>query len=122
MINKNSTYVIIGVSKDSKKYGYKVFRDLIEVGYNVVPINPNEKEILGMKVYKSILDLSFKIDMVIFVVPPNITEKVLEDVEKLNIKKVWMQPGSESEKSIEYCEKNKIKCIHSACIMINKNI
>jgi len=122
MINKNNVYAVVGASKDFKKYGYKVFRDLKEAGYNVVPINPHEKEILGAKVYKNIFDVNFKIDMVIFVVPQGITEKVLKDVNKLNIKKVWMHPGIENEASIKYCQANKIKCIHDACIMINKNI
>lgn len=122
MINKHSTYAVIGASKDSKKYGYKVFRDLKEAGYKVIPINPHEKEILDTKVYKNIFDVNFKIDMVIFVVPSSITERILEDVNKLNIRKVWMQPGAESKKSIEYCKKNKIRCIHNTCIMINKNI
>jgi len=122
MINRDNTYAIIGASKDSRKYGYKVFRDLKEAEYDVVPINPHEKEILGVKVYKDISNVNFKIDMVIFVVPPNITERILEDVNKLNIKEVWMQPGSESEKSIQYCKKNKMKCIHDACIIINKDI
>ena len=122
MISKNSTYAVVGASKDFKKYGYKVFRDLKKAGYNVIPINPHEKEILGAKVYKNIFDVNFKIDLVIFVVLPEVAEKVLEDINKLNIKKVWMQPGSESEKAIKYCKKNKIKCIHNACIMINKNI
>ncbi len=34
----------------------------------------------------------------------------------LGIKKVWMQPGSESEKAIKYCEDNKIDAIHNACV------
>ena len=51
-------------------------------------------------------------------VHPEITEKILEEVKKLGIKKVWMQPGSESEKAIEYCEKNGIDLIHNACVII----
>lgn len=122
MIDKKITYAVIGVSKNAKKYGYKVFKDLKEAGYNVIPINPHEKEILGAKVYKDIFEVNSKIDMVIFVVPPIITEKILLSVKKLGIGKVWLQPGSESKKSIEYCRQNKIECIHNACIMVNKNI
>ena len=36
---------------------------------------------------------------------------------QLNINKIWMQPGSESDKAIEMCKQNNIKCTHNSCIM-----
>jgi len=120
MIEKNKTYAVVGASKNPQKYGYKVLKDLHEAGYRVIPINPKEKEIIGLKAIKNIIDVGLKIDVVVFVVPPNITEKVLKDVKKLNIKKVWLQPGSESKKAIKYCENNNINCVHSACVMISR--
>ncbi|MCD4705781.1 CoA-binding protein [bacterium] len=126
MLNKNYIYAIIGASNDKQKYGYKVLEDLKNLGFKVVPINLESKEILGLKVYKNILDISFKIDVAIFVVPPSVTEKILQDVKKLKINKAWMQPGSESDKAIQYCRNNNIQCIHNACIIIrninNKNL
>ena len=121
MINKNYIYAVIGASNDKQKYGYKVLKDFKESKYEVVPINPKEKEILGLKTYKSILDIDFKIDVVIFVVPPRITERVLKEIKKLKINKVWLQPGSESDKAIKYCKDNNIECIHSACVIVNNN-
>jgi len=122
MLDKNKNYVVIGASKNKEKYGYKVLKDLKKSGYKVTPINLKEKEILGLKTYKNILDINFKIDVAIFVVPPKITEKILKEVKKIKIKKVWLQPGSENKKSIEYCKKNNIECIHNSCIIINNNI
>lgn len=122
MINKNNVYAVIGASKNSEKYGYKVFKDLKEARHKVFPINLKEKEILGVKIYKDIYGVKAKIDVVIFVVPPDVTRKILKDVKKLQIKNVWLQPGSESQEAIEYCVKNNIKCSHDACIMINRTV
>ncbi len=92
MINKNFLYAVVGASNNEEKYGYKVFKDLLDGKYKVIPINPNEKEILGNKVYPTLSATKQKIDVVIFVTPPTVTEKVLEEVNALNIKNVWMQP------------------------------
>lgn len=120
MINKNYIYAVIGASKDEEKYGFKVFRDLRDAGYKVVPINLQEKEILGVKAYKNILDVDMKIDVVIFVVPPQVSERVIRDVKEAGIENVWFQPGSDSENVIEYCKKNNIHYIYNSCIMIER--
>jgi uncharacterized protein len=92
MINKDFIYAVVGASNNEEKYGYKVFKDLLEGGYKVIPINPNEKEILETQVYPTLSATKQKIDVVIFVTPPVVTEKVLEEVNTLAIKNVWMQP------------------------------
>lgn len=46
MIDKNFIYAVVGASNNEEKYGYKVFKDLLDAGYKVLPINPSEKEIL----------------------------------------------------------------------------
>ncbi|MFA6410147.1 MAG: CoA-binding protein [Candidatus Buchananbacteria bacterium] len=120
MINKNLNYAVIGASANQEKYGFKVFKDLKEAGYKVIPVNPSLKELLGTKAYPMLTVVPAKIDVAIFVVPPAVTETILAEVKKLNIKKVWLQPGSESQKAIEFCEQNQIECIHDACIMIER--
>jgi hypothetical protein len=118
MISKKEIYAIIGASKNPEKYGYKVLINLKESGFKVTPVNPKEEEIQGLKVYERLADIE-KVDVVVFVVPPSITEKVLEEVKELGIRSVWMQPGSESEQAIKFCEENNINCVHHACIMMN---
>jgi predicted CoA-binding protein len=120
LLNENNKYAVIGVSKNPEKYGHRVFKDLLGAGWEAYPVNPKEDEILGQKVYPKLSNIDKKIDMVIFVVPPQVTLEVLNEVEKLDIKNVWLQPGSESPEAIEYCKKNEINCIHDACIMIER--
>ena len=121
LINKDYTYAVIGASNSPDKYGYKVLKDLKEKGFNVVPINPKEKKILGLNVYANVNQVQQSIDVAIFIVPPNITERILEEIEQKGIRKIWMQPGSESEKAIKYCKEHNIECAHDVCIMINTN-
>ncbi|MFA5021791.1 MAG: CoA-binding protein [Patescibacteria group bacterium] len=120
MIDKNFTYAVIGASANQEKYGFKVFKDLKEAGFKVIPINPSLKELLNIKAYPLLTVVPVKIDVAIFVVPPPITETILEEAKKLGIKKVWLQPGSESQRAIDFCQKNKIECIHDSCIIIDQ--
>ncbi len=119
-INKNYTYALIGASANKEKYGYKVLENLLEAGFHVLPVNPKGGKILQQKVYKNIKDISTSIDVAIFVVPPQITQDVIKDVLLLGVQKVWLQPGSENNEVIDFCNNHGIKCYHSACIMLEQ--
>lgn len=117
-LDKKNIFAVIGVSKDTKKYGRIIFDYLKTHNYTVYPINPNEKFISEDKCYPKLKDLPQKPDVVVFVVPPNITKKVLVQCKNLNITKIWLQPGSESKETIDYCKNNELECLHNQCIML----
>ncbi|MFQ6064294.1 MAG: CoA-binding protein [Candidatus Bathyarchaeia archaeon] len=110
----------MGASRDPKKYGHQVYKDLRLAGYEVYPVNPKTGEILGDKCYADIKKLPKNPDVVDFVVPPKVTEKILEICLKLGITKAWLQPGSESEKAIRFCEDNGIEVVHGVCVMVQR--
>ena len=120
IINKDFTYAVVGASNNKEKYGYKVLNDLRQGGYKVFPINPKGGEVLGLKVFKNILEIGEKIDVVVFVVPPEVTLSVLEKIKERGVSKVWMQPGSSSKEAVAFCKKNNIEYISEACIMIQR--
>ncbi|MFO7710545.1 MAG: CoA-binding protein [Candidatus Woesearchaeota archaeon] len=110
---------VVGATTNASKYGYKVVKHLLDIGEDVVPVNPKGGNLMGLEVYPDLASIPDGVDRVIFVVPPKVTEKVLEDVKALEIKEVWMQPGSESQAAVDYCEENGIKCVR-ACIMTHE--
>lgn len=117
------SYAVVGASNNKEKYGYKVMLSLKELGFEVIPINPKEKEILGEKSYPTLtgaVNNDNVIDTVIFVVPPKITEEIVKEVNELDILKVWMQPGSESKDAINFCKENEIEVVYNSCIMVDK--
>jgi uncharacterized protein len=123
MLDRLATYAIIGASNDKQKYGHIILSDLKAASYKVIPINLKEEEILGLKVYPTLtkaITSREKIDVVVFVIPPPIVIRVLLEVRQLGLKKVWMQPGSESEEAIKFCQDNGIEVIHHACVMVER--
>lgn len=117
--NKNFTYALIGASNNKEKYGNVILLNLKEAGYNVVPINPKEELIEGLKAYPNLQAYKDNIDVVVFVVPPSITLSVLKSLPQ-NIDKVWMQPGSSNEECVVYCKEHKLHTIHDMCVMVEK--
>ena len=85
----------------------------------VFPINPKHDKISHDVCYPNITSLPKKPDVVITVVPPKITEKIVRECKNLEIGKVWMQPGSESKEAIDFCKDNKIKIIANSCFIVD---
>ncbi len=119
-LNKKNIFSVVGASRDPRKYGYQVYKDLKEAGYEVYPINPNAEKILGDKCYPDLGDLPTKPDVVDVVVPPKVTEEIVKACKRLGITKIWMQPGSESETAIKFCDENDMDVVHGVCVMVER--
>ena len=120
-INEYGLIAVVGVSDDASKYGHKIFRDMLKAGYPVKGVNPKGGFVLGNNIYKSLSEIEKKPGLVITVVPPAITDQIVEECNKLGIGTVWMQPGSESEAALEKAKSYGIKTV-TACFMVQKGI
>ena len=113
-------WAVVGASTDTSKFGNEIFRDLRDAGYTVYGVNVRGGEIDGQELYRSLADLPEKPAVVDTVVPPHVTEQVVQQCAELGLDRVWMQPGSESQRAIEFCQEHNIKAVHGACAMIRR--
>jgi predicted CoA-binding protein len=88
---------VIGASANRSKFGNRAVRAFHQQGYTVVPINPHEAEIEGLKAYASVLQVPGPIDMATLYVPPDVGERVIDEIAQKQIAEVWLNPGSESD-------------------------
>ena len=109
---------VVGVSRDSKKFGSKVYKDLRRKGYQTFAVNPNVHVIGDSPCYPSLQALPERVDGVVFVVPPGETEKMVQEVAEVGIRRVWMQQGSESQDAIRFCEEHNISVVAGECILM----
>lgn len=108
---------VIGASNDRQKFGNKAVRAFVRQGYTVVPINPREHEVEGLKAYRSVLEFPGPIDMASFYVPPAVGEQVIEEVARKQIPEVWLNPGAESDELVARARSLSIKPI-VACSVV----
>lgn len=113
-------WAVVGASQDPSKFGNRVFRSLRDAGYTVYPVNPRGGELEGEKVYPSLAALPQSPEVIDIVVPPSVTEKVVEQAHELGLTRIWMQPGAESETAIKYCQEHGLEVIYDACAMVHK--
>jgi hypothetical protein len=88
---------VIGASSNRRKFGNRAVRAFQRQGYTVIPINPHELEVEGLRTYASVLDVPGTIDMATIYVPPEIGERVIEEIARKKIPEVWLNPGAESD-------------------------
>jgi predicted CoA-binding protein len=117
---KYRKWAVIGVSEDREKYGNKIYRDLREAGYTVYAVNPKLETVEGDPCYSSVKTLPETPDVVDLVVPPKVAEQTIQDCLALGIKRVWFQPGSESNEALQLAKDGGLEVVHDACIMIQK--
>ena len=97
----SKTVAVIGASRDRRKFGNRAVRAYQNAGYTVIPINPHEEDVEGLKTYRSVLDVPGPIDTALFYVPPDIGEQVIGEVARKQIPEVWLNPGADSDALIE---------------------
>ena len=108
---------VIGASNNRRKFGNRAVRAYLDQGYTVVPINPREREVEGLKAYASVLDVPGPIDMASFYVPPEVGEEIIGDVARKQIAEVWLNPGAESDELIARARALSIKPIVACSIV-----
>jgi len=91
---------VIGASSNRSKFGNRAVRAFQQQGYTVVPINPHETQVEGLKAYASVLDVPGPVDMASLYVPPHVGEQVIGDIARKGIAEVWLNPGAESDELI----------------------
>ena len=113
----SKTIAVIGASSDRRKFGNRALRAYRQQGFSVLAINPNESEVEGLKTYASVLDVLGPIDMATFYVPPEIGERVIDEVARKGIAEVWFNPGAESDALVARARSLNIRPILACSIM-----
>jgi uncharacterized protein len=108
---------VIGASSDRRKFGNKALRAFLAEGHTVVPINPNEAEVEGLRTYASVRDVPQAIDMATVYVQPHVAMQLLPDFEATQIPEIWINPGAESDELLAEGKRRKLNLI-AACSIV----
>ncbi len=112
-------YGVVGASPHRHKYGNKVLRCYQQNGRRAVPVNPREQVIEGADCVASVLDLPDDVKSISVITPPAVTERVVHQAIGKGIMNVWMQPGAQSEASVEACRAAGINVIaDGSCLLV----
>jgi hypothetical protein len=113
------TIAVLGLSPDSSKDSHKVAKYLQEVGYKIVPVYPKEETILGEKVYNSLADIPFSVDMVnIFRKSAALNAIADACIAKGGIKVFWAQKGIVNNAAAQKAKDAGMRVVQNMCSMV----
>ncbi|WP_459128902.1 CoA-binding protein [Guggenheimella bovis] len=114
-------WAVLGATDKKDRFGYKILKRLIDLDYDVTPINPNYEEILGKKAYKNLKDVPEAIDVVDVVVNKELVRKWIESDDLSCYKYIWFQPHTYDEEIIELAKAKNSNLIYDHCVLIETN-
>jgi len=112
---------VVGMSSDETKPSNRVPKYLMQQGYKIIPVNPTKEEIMGLKSYKSLLEVPDAIDVVdVFRRPEQALDVVKEAVERKkqrkDVKVIWLQEGIVNDQAKKIAEDAGILFIQDKCM------
>ncbi len=121
ILEETKTIAIIGCSPNPEKASNKVAKYLKNVGYTIIPIYPKEDEILGEKVYRTLLDIpnNIKVDMVDIFRKPDVIGLVVDAaIQRGDVKYVWTQLGLVNNEAAKKAKEAGLQVVQNYCTKI----
>ena len=120
ILSESQAIAVLGVNKDSESYANKIVRKIKTLNKTAYPVNPRYDELFGEVVYESIEKCPSTPDLVVFVVNPSIGINYLENIKELDIKTIWLQPGTISIELLDEAKRLNIDVVE-ACVLVVGN-
>jgi len=109
--------VVVGMSKNPQKDAHLVPKYLAENNYDIIPVNPNAKEILGKKSYSKISDVTESVDIVDVFRPSDQVLPIIQEAITKKPKVIWLQEGIHNQEAEELARNAGIKVVFNRCML-----
>ncbi len=118
ILKENHTIAVVGLSANWYRPSYFAAKYMLEHGYRVIPVNPQDQEVLGQKCYASLREIPEKVDIVDCFQK---TERILplaEDAIAIGAKVLWQQIGVKNEEAARRAQAAGLDCVMDRCVKI----
>jgi predicted CoA-binding protein len=110
---------VVGLSPKPERASHQVARYLKNHDYQIVPVNPGQKEILGEKCYRSLADIPFPIEVVDIFRNVEAIPAIVDEAINIGAKVVWMQQGLTEPASARKAREAGLKVVMDRCMKID---
>jgi len=112
------TIAVVGLSSNPMRPSFGVTEYMQGAGYRIIPVNPNESEVLGEKSYPRLEDVPEKIEIVDIFRRQEEVAAVVDSAIRVGARVVWMQLGVENETAAEKARAAGLVVVEDACILV----
>jgi predicted CoA-binding protein len=117
LLDNMKVIAVVGLSSRHSRPSYGVARYLQSAGYRIIPVNPNETEVLGERAYTRLEDLAEKIDIVDIFRRSEFVPQIVESAIRVGARAVWMQEGVIHDDAAERARQAGLIVVMDRCIM-----
>ncbi len=118
VLHNARTIAIVGLSPNELRASYFVGYYLKRHGYEVIPVNPREREILGEKSYKTLTDVPVPVDIVNVFRAPDALPAIAEEAVKIRAGNLWCQFGVINEAGARIAESGGVSVVMDRCLKV----
>jgi predicted CoA-binding protein len=117
ILESSKTIAVAGLSNNPMRASYGVSEYMQEQGYQIIPVNPNEQEVLGEKAYPTLDDVPGPIDIVNIFRRPEFVPEIVEAAIRKGAHTVWMQEGVVNEAAAARAREAGLNVVMDRCIL-----
>jgi len=112
------TIAVVGLSSNPMRASHGVTEYLKNAGYRIIPVNPNETEVLGEKAYPRLEDIPEPVDVVDVFRRAEEVPAVADSAIRIGAKVLWMQLGIENAAAAERARAAGLVVVEDACLLV----
>jgi predicted CoA-binding protein len=112
------TIAVVGLSSNPARASYEVTAYMQSAGYRIIPVNPNETEVLGEKSFARLEDVPGKVEVVNVFRRAEDVPPVVESAIRVGARVVWMQLGIENAEAAERARAAGLIVVENACVLV----
>jgi predicted CoA-binding protein len=117
LLQKAHTIAVVGLSSSRIRASYGVSQYMQSAGYRIIPVNPNEQEVLGEKSYPRLEDVPEKIDVVDVFRRSEFVPEIVDAAIRVGARAIWMQEGVVNETGAQRARDAGLFVVMDACIL-----
>ena len=116
ILERSRKIAIVGLSPKEERDSNEVAKYLMKNGYEIVPVNPGQKEILGLKCYKTLEEIPYSVDVADLFLNPTRVPPVVDQAIKKRVGVIWMQLGVIHHEAAQKARDAGIKVVMDKCM------
>jgi len=122
LLTEATTIAVVGASSDPGRPSHGIVRRLLSAGYRVIPVNPNEREVLGRRAYASLVDVPVPVDIVNVFRRSEHTPAIAAQAVAIGAKTLWLQQGVVSQEAADIAHAGKLVVAMDLCIAVEHSL
>jgi hypothetical protein len=118
LLRQTKNIAVVGLSSNPARPSHEVSSYLQSVGYRIIPVNPNEREVLGAKSYPRLEDIPESVDIVDIFRRSDAVPPIIDSAIAIRAKAVWLQLGVVSPQACEIARSAGLLAVEGFCLLV----